>query len=137
MAEAPPVTERIAQWICASRYDDLPAVVREKTIDVLYDSVGCMLACSTLREVKAIVEFIEDLGGQHGCTIIGLRATTSVVNAAMAHGGMAHGDEVDPVQLASVGGHVAETTRQAFLRGQCLPRRLSRMDGLCRRRAFR
>ena len=107
MAEAAAVTERLAQWFCTARYDELPPVAREKTVDVIYDSVGCMLACSTLPEVKAIVEFIEDLGGRHGCTVIGRRAATSVVNAAMAHGAMAHGDEVDPVHLASVGGHVA------------------------------
>ncbi len=101
------VTERLARWLCSQRYEDLPAMVREKTVDVILDSVGCMVACSTSPAVKTIVEFVEALGGQDGCTIISHRATTSVVNAAMAHGAMAHGDEVDPVHLASVGGHVA------------------------------
>ena len=101
------VTERLAQWLCSTRYEDLPAQVREKTVDVIYDSVGCMLACSTLDEVQTIVGFIVDEGCRADCTIIGNRAMTSAVSAAMAHGAMAHGDEVDPVHLASVGGHVA------------------------------
>jgi 2-methylcitrate dehydratase PrpD len=60
-----------------------------------------------MPEVKASVELIELQGGRPECAIIGHRATSSVINAVMAHGGMAHGDEVDPVHSTSVGGHVA------------------------------
>jgi 2-methylcitrate dehydratase PrpD len=101
------VTEGLTQWICSESHDRLPAAVREKTVDVIYDSVGAMAACSILPEVKAIVELIELQGGRPECTIIGHRATSSVINAVMANGGMAHGDEVDPVHSTSVGGHVA------------------------------
>lgn len=66
-----------------------------------------MVACSALPEVNAIVEFVVQQGGQHECIIIGRRATTAVVHAAMANGGMAHGDEVDPVHMTSAGRHVA------------------------------
>jgi 2-methylcitrate dehydratase PrpD len=66
-----------------------------------------MVACSRLPEVQAIVDLIELQGGRPECTIIGHAATSSVLNAAMANGGMAHGDEVDPVHATSVGGHVA------------------------------
>lgn len=101
------VTGRLADWLCAESHDRLPAAVRDKTVDVIFDAVGGMAACSILPEVKAIVELIEQQGGRPECTIIGHPATTSVVNAAMANGGMAHGDEVDPVHSTSVGGHVA------------------------------
>jgi 2-methylcitrate dehydratase PrpD len=101
------VTEGLAQWICSESHDRLPAAVREKTVDVIYDSVGAMAACSTLPEVRAIVELIELQGGRPECTVIGHRTTSSVINAVMANGGMAHGDEVDPVHSTSVGGHVA------------------------------
>lgn len=101
------VTGRLADWLCAESHDRLPAAVRDKTVDVIFDAVGGMAACSILPEVKAIVELIEQQGGRPECTIIGHHATTSVVNAAMANGGMAHGDEVDPVHSTSVGGHVA------------------------------
>lgn len=66
-----------------------------------------MVACSALAEVMTIVEFLEELDGQAQCTIIGRKGRTTVVSAAMANGGMAHGDEVDPVHLTSSGGHVA------------------------------
>ena len=107
MSKTTAVTKQIAEWMHATRYEDLPPVVRAKTVDVIYDSVGCMVACTTLDEVKTIVAFIADQGGKEECSILGEKVKSTAVNAAMAHGGMAHGDEIDPVHLASVGGHVA------------------------------
>ena len=107
MAAKATVTEELCDRLGGISYDELPAEAKSKTLDVIFDSVGCMVACSTLPEVRAIVELIEQLGGQADCTIIGRRLRASVVSAAMAHGAMAHGDEVDPVHATSVGGHVA------------------------------
>ena len=101
------VTETLAQWLCAQRWEDLPQNVQQKALDVVFDSVGAMIACSRLPEVESIVRFLRRMGGAAECTMIGHAGLTSVVNAAMANGGMAHGNESDPVHLKSVGGHVA------------------------------
>lgn len=101
------VTEALADWLCSRRRENLPEGVRHKAVDVVYDSVGAMIACSQLPEVRAIVGFLRKMGGVAECTMIGYAGRTSLVNAAMANGAMAHGDEADPVHLKSVGGHVA------------------------------
>jgi 2-methylcitrate dehydratase PrpD len=101
------MTEALADWLCSHRWEDIPDGVRHKAVDVVYDSVGAMIACSQLPEVQAIVRFLRKMGGTAECSIIGCTDRASPVNAAMANGGMAHGDEVDPVHLTSVGGHVA------------------------------
>jgi 2-methylcitrate dehydratase PrpD len=101
------VTEELCDWLCSVSYSDLPLQVSSKALDVIFDSVGCMVACSRLPEVRAIVELLQQLGGQAECTVVGYDWRTTVVSAAMANGGMAHGDEVDPVHLTSAGGHVA------------------------------
>ncbi len=101
------MTAALAEWLCGVRYDQLPPEVRARALDVMLDSVGGMLACSALPEVRTIVELLRQLGGRPDCTIIGYEGRTSVVSAAMAHGAMAHGDEVDPVHSTSAGGHVA------------------------------
>ena len=101
------ITASLAQWLCSARYEHLPAQVREITTDVIYDTVGGMVACSTLPEVKAIVELIEAQGGRQDCSIVGHRTKNSVINAAMANGGAARGGEVDAVHLTSSGGHAA------------------------------
>jgi 2-methylcitrate dehydratase PrpD len=105
--KAADVTGTFAEWLCAHRHEDLPAAVRTTTGNVVYDSVGAMVACSALPEVLAIVRVLEAQGGREDCTIIGRPGASSLLNAAMANGGMAHGDEVDPVHATSVGGHVA------------------------------
>ena len=101
------VTADLAAWLCAQKYADFPGPVRNTALDVVFDAIGCMAACSTLPEVQAVVELVTQEGAREDCTVIGHRLKTSPVNAAMANGGMAHGDEVDPVHMTSVGGHVA------------------------------
>lgn len=101
------VTDKLCEWLCSVHYEELPAEVRNSAVNVVLDSVGGMLACSTLPEAKSIVDFVEALGGKPECTIIGHTQRAAVVGAAMANGAMAHGDEVDPVHLSSAGGHVA------------------------------
>lgn len=101
------VTQKLTAWLVSHRYDDLPAAVRRKTVDVIFDSVGGMTACSILPEVKALVALSEAQGARAECTVIGHGLVTSSINAAMCNGGMAHGNEVDPVHSTSVGGHVA------------------------------
>ena len=101
------VTETLTEWLHSTGFDDFPPDVRRKSADVIFDSIGGMIACSTLPEVKIIVEFALESGGKPECTVIGQKGRTSAVNAAMANGAMAHGDEVDPVHLSSAGGHVA------------------------------
>ena len=101
------ITEALAEWLCDQRWTALPQDVRGKAVDVVFDSVGAMIACSQLPEVVTVVNFLRQMGGDARCTMIGYKGLTSVVNAAMANGGMAHGNESDPVHLKSVGGHVA------------------------------
>ncbi|MDB5927551.1 MAG: hypothetical protein JWN13_6487 [Betaproteobacteria bacterium] len=101
------VTERLSEWVCSASYDRLPQEVIDKTLNVIFDSAGAMIACSGLPEVEAIIRVLEQQGGRGECTVIGHPNPSSLINAAMANGGMAHGDEVDPVHSTSVGGHVA------------------------------
>ena len=101
------VTQTLAQWLCAQHWQDLPPEVQQKAVDVVFDSVGAMIACSRLPEVESLVKFLQRMGGTPECTMIGHAGLTSVVHAAMANGGMAHGNESDPAHLKSVGGHVA------------------------------
>src|SRR5689334_17332155 len=101
------VTATLAQWLTLQRWENIPDPARRKAVDVVFDSIGAMIACSRLPEVDAIVKLLKRMGGNAECTMIGHPGLTSVVNAAMANGGMAHGDEADPVHLKSVGGHVA------------------------------
>ena len=111
------ITAELSEWLCAIRYEQLPAAVRSKTLDVVFDSLGCMVACSGLPEVAAIVQLNQEMSDRPECAIVGHKVRTSVIGAAMANGAMAHGDEVDPVHLSSSGGHVASGTVPTALTG--------------------
>lgn len=104
------VTAELTEWLCSVRYEQFPLAVRSKTLDVVFDSLGCMVACSGLPEVAAIVQLNQDMSDRPECAIVGHKVRSSVIGAAMANGAMAHGDEVDPVHLSSSGGHVASGT---------------------------
>jgi 2-methylcitrate dehydratase PrpD len=104
------VTAELAEWLCSVRYEQFPAALRSKSLDVVFDSLGCMIACSGLPEVAAIVQLNQEMSDRTECAIVGHNVRTSVIGAAMANGAMAHGDEVDPVHLSSSGGHVAAGT---------------------------
>jgi 2-methylcitrate dehydratase PrpD len=101
------LTATFSDWLTTQGWAKLPANVQQKAVDVVYDSVGAMIGCSRLPEVEALVRLQRLMGGEPQCTMIGHTGLTSVVNAAMVNGGMAHGNESDPVHLKSVGGHVA------------------------------
>ena len=65
------ITEALAQWLCTQRWQDLPAPVQQKAVDVVYDSVGAMIGCSRLPEVEALVRLQRRMGGEAQCTMIG------------------------------------------------------------------
>ena len=59
------------QLLVLKRSEALPEDVRRKSVDVVFDSVGSMIACSQLPEVAAIVKFLRQMGGAPQCTMIG------------------------------------------------------------------
>jgi len=48
MASTTSPTATLCHWVCSTPYGDLPAEVRQETVTLLYDQVGCMLASATL-----------------------------------------------------------------------------------------
>ena len=87
------LTATFADWLTSQRWEQLPPNVQQKAVDVVFDSVGAMIACSRLPEVEALARMVTRLGGAPDCTLIGHGARNNVVNAALVNGGMAHGNE--------------------------------------------
>ena len=107
-------TSKLCDWICSTRYEDLPAEVRKETVTVLYDQVGCMIAASTLPSCQPVVDLVRKIGGTGECSIVGHPVRTSVTNAALANGTIGHGNEVDSTGQQATG-HYAATTVPATL----------------------
>ena len=84
------ITEQLAAWLTAQRWAHFPPGVQAKAVDVVFDSVGAMTACSILPEVHALVALAAAEGARGECTVIGHPLVTSAINAALCKIGRAH-----------------------------------------------
>lgn len=114
MAETNAPTTQLCQWVGGTRYDDIPAGVRGETVTLLYDQLGGMIASARLPTCLPVADLAAKLGGAGQCSIVGLPLRTSVTNASLANGTIAHGDEVDSTGQQGTG-HYAATTVPAAL----------------------
>lgn len=114
MAETNAPTTQLCQWVGGTRYDDIPAGVRGETVTLLYDQLGGMIASARLPTCLPVADLAAKLGGAGQCSIVGLPLRTSVPNASLANGTIAHGDEVDSTGQQGTG-HYAATTVPAAL----------------------
>jgi 2-methylcitrate dehydratase PrpD len=109
MASTTNPTAALCHWACSTRYEDLPAEVRQETVTLLYDQVGCMLASATLPSCQPVIALVRRLGAPGPCNIVGHPMRTSVTQAALANSAIGHGDEVDSTGRHGAG-HYAATT---------------------------
>jgi 2-methylcitrate dehydratase PrpD len=105
-AEAPvteeplsPVTVALANYISGALDRELPAAVVAKTKMHVLDTIAAMISGSRLKAGVAAARYVDGLGGKPQATVVGTNLLTSTVNAALANGMAAHGDETDDSHL--------------------------------------
>ena len=108
-------TKAILNWMYSTSFEDLPPDVRELARLVLYDGIGCSLACSLLPVAHRIVDFAKVVGGPPDCNVIGFPLRTSALNAALVNGILGHADELDALPGVSGGGHIQSGIMAAAL----------------------
>jgi 2-methylcitrate dehydratase PrpD len=94
-----PVTVALAEYISRTLDRELPAPVVAKTKMHVLDTIAAMVSGSRLKAGVAAARYVEGLGGKPQATVIGTGLLTSTVNAALANGMAAHGDETDDSHL--------------------------------------
>ncbi len=82
----------LARNVVDTKYEDLPVEVVEVTKNSILDTIGVILAGSTLGEegLKGIIELVKQGGGKKESTIIGFGDKVVSWMAAFANGAMAH-----------------------------------------------
>ena len=111
-------TAQICDWVCSTRYEDIPGDARAAALRVLTDEIGCMVAGSTVDTVKAVVDLVKTLGGTPECTVVGHGFRAPLLNAALANGSIGHADEVDPTSIHGAGHYAATMVPTALTMGQ-------------------
>jgi 2-methylcitrate dehydratase PrpD len=114
MASTTSPTATLCHWVCSTPYGDLPVEVRQETVTLLYDQVGCMLASATLPSCQPVVALVRRLSPPGPCSIVGHPVRTSVTQAALANGTIGHGDEADSTGQHGTGHYAATTVPTAL-----------------------
>jgi 2-methylcitrate dehydratase PrpD len=100
-ADAPisPVTTALCNYVAATLDRDMPTEVVAKTKLHTLDTIAAMVSGSRLKAGQMAARYVDSLGGKPQATVIGTGLLTSTVNAALANGMAAHGDETDDSHL--------------------------------------
>ena len=88
-------TERLAQFIIETDYEDMPPATRHAAKRAMLDTLGVMMAGSEEPAGKIITSFVSSIGGKPRAGVVGAGFRTSSPNAALANGTMGHALDYD------------------------------------------
>jgi len=89
------LSERLANFVSALRYEDLPPQVVARAKSALLDTLGAGLAGCRTSEVARVIASVRDCGRGGTATIWGTDVRSGVTGAALINGTMAHSRELD------------------------------------------
>ncbi|HUF92614.1 MAG TPA: MmgE/PrpD family protein [Candidatus Limnocylindria bacterium] len=94
MAEAS-VARRLARFVCALRGPAIPGAVMDRAALLALDTLGSVLASSTMDFGRAAIAAAARLGGPAESTLAGAPAKVGQASAVLAGGTLAHGLDFD------------------------------------------
>jgi len=95
-------TERIANFIVATGFEQIPREAVDFAKGAILDCLGVTLAGSQDSSGKIVTEYVKELGGNPEAGVIGGGFKTSAPQAALANGTMAHALDYDDVAISWV-----------------------------------
>ena len=90
-----PVMAELSGYVAEALGRGLPAAVAEKGRQHLLDTLGAMVSGSRLNPGRQAIAYVRGRGGTPEALVPGTDIVTSVENAALAGGMLAHADETD------------------------------------------
>ncbi len=105
-------TEELANFLVETSYEAMHPEAIKVAKEAMLDCLGTLLAGSKEPTAKVLISFLKSLRGEPQAGVIGWGFKTSVPNAALANGTMAHVLDYDDV---SVMGHPTTTLLPALL----------------------
>ena len=83
-------TQRLARFALDHSLGAPPSPAGEVSKEMMINAAAAALAGAAQAEGLAITRFVQEMGGNGRCTVIGMGLRTSPVNAALANGAMVH-----------------------------------------------
>lgn len=118
-------TRALANFVSATRYEDLPPSVVHEAKRLLLDTIGNTMAGSVTDIGNAAVAFVRSQGGKPDCTLIGYGDRTSAVNAAYCNART--GDALDATDMLMHVAHIGCSISSSAL-AMCEERHASGKD---------
>ncbi len=101
-AAVSPLMRKLSAYIVSAARKPLPSAVAEKTKHHVLDTIAAMVSGSRLLPGTKAISYVKALGGTREACVIGSHLLTSVDNAALANGMLAHADETDDSHARSL-----------------------------------
>lgn len=112
------VSEKIAEWVQATNYNNIPEEVLDIAKRCILDFVGVTLAGSREQTARIVRQYVNEVNGKGEATVIGLGIKAPCTEAALANGTVGHcldyEDFIQPVSSAG-GPHVTAVVLPAAL----------------------
>ena len=131
---------RIATWVTALRYEDLPEEVVERTKLLILDQLGLQLRGATLPNVQPVLRLADSEPGKAEATLAHSGARTTVSQAAWVNGTLGHSAEYDDAhstallttleEFLSRRGTITATAEALYIHPNTLRQRLRRIMDL-------
>ncbi|MCH8226610.1 MAG: MmgE/PrpD family protein, partial [Chloroflexi bacterium] len=139
-------TQRLARFALEHSLGGMPSPIKDVSINMMINAAAAALAGAGQPESLTITRFVQDMGGNGKCTVIGMGLRTSPVNAALANGAMVRlldfddeipGLDIHPssvifpvvMALAEMNGDTGRDVLNAFAVGCEITGKLRRMLG--------
>lgn len=107
-------TRKLAEWIVDAKLSAMPAQALATAKLTIIDTVGCMVAARLDPSANIIMDFVRSNGGAPQASVIGGGFRTSVGDAALANGTLAHILDYDDGNY-TMGGHASAPLLPAVL----------------------
>ena len=96
------VTRRIAKYVIAARFEDLPTAVRKEARRTLLNWVGCTVGGSRHEAVEAAISALAPFSGPPQASVLGRRERMDILHAALMNGISSHVFDFDDTHLKTV-----------------------------------
>jgi len=94
------ITEQLAKFVVQTTYEDIPSEAIQIAKQISLDCLGTTLAGSTDKAGEIITKMTREMGGTPEATVIGGGFKSSLPQAALANGTMAHALDYDDMGLS-------------------------------------
>ena len=101
-AAAKDVTRKLAQYVVASKPEDVPHLVNKEAARTLLNWVGCAVGASRHESVEIAIGALAPFAGPAQATILGRKERMDVLNAALVNGIASHIFDYDDTHLKTV-----------------------------------